>query len=362
MSSVPAAAPPAAQQRRAVAWPGIFGRLWSSYLVRSLVRAIFTIWFVATLLFFLFRLLPSSPIDVFLQDAIVNRGLSVDQARAEAASLFAVDLDRPLPLQYLDYMKELATGNLGTSILSKGTPVASIVLQFLPWTLFTVGTGLTISFTVGIVLGTIMAYRRDRPIDHILSSFAAFTNGIPDLIMGFLLIYWLGVRWQLFNISKVRGALSPGVQPGFTWTFFSDVLQHAWLPIFAYILTSIATWMLQMKNTTTASLDEDYVNVARARGLTDRRIASAYVGRNSVLPLVTYAAIALASALGGSAVIETLFVYRGLGSRLTESINSRDYPVMQGIFLVLTAAIVVSNLFADALYSRIDPRVRVGGR
>jgi peptide/nickel transport system permease protein len=350
-----------AARRRAFPWPGFLGRLWSNYLLRSLVRAIVTIWFVASLLFFLFRLLPSSPIDVFIQEAIVNRGLNVDQARAEAESLFALDLDRPVFLQYFDYMKSLASGNLGRSIVSSSTPVTGIILAFLPWTLFTVGTGLLISFTLGCLLGLVMAYRRDRPVDHALSTFAAFTNGIPDFIMGLLLLYWLGVYFKLFDIAKVRGSMTPGVQVGFTWTFFSDVLAHAWLPIFAYVLTTIATWMLQMKNAATASLEDDHVTVARARGLSNRRIISSYVGRNSILPLVSFAAIALGGALGGSAVIETLFVYRGLGGRLGESINARDYPVMQGIFLVLTAAVILSNLFADALYSRIDPRVRVGG-
>ncbi len=350
-----------AQRRRAVAWPGIFGRIWRIFLVRSLVRAFLTIWFVASLLFFLFRLLPSNPFDVYVQDAVINRGVSADVARAEAEAYFAIDIDRPIVLQYFDYMRGLASGNMGLSIVARGTPVLQIVLAFLPWTLFTVGTGLLLSFTVGTACGLLMAYRRDRPVDHVLSSFAAFTNGIPDYVMGLMLIFWLGVQLQLFNIAKTRGALSAGVQPGFTWTFFSDALSHAWLPILAYVLTTIATWMLQMKNAATASLEEDYVTVARARGLSDGRIARAYVGRNSVLPLVSYVAIALGGALGGSTIIEALFVYRGLGNRLAEAINSRDYPVMQGIFLVTTASIVFANILADVIYTRIDPRVRVGG-
>ena len=342
-------------------WQRVLVRLRDNYFIRTLAKAIFTIWFVATLLFFLFRLLPSNPIDVYMQEAIVIRNMTVDQARAEATAIFEVDLDRPLPLQYLDFINQLAHGNLGKSLISKGTPVGSIIIQFLPYTIFTVGTGLAVSFILGISLGTIMAYKRESWIDHVLSTFAAFMHGIPQLIAGILMIVWLGVQLKLFSVSAVRGALSPGIEPALTWTFFSDALAHAWLPIAAYVLTTISHWMLLMKNATTASLEEDYVSVARARGLSDQRIASAYVGRNSILPLITYAAIAFGGALGGSAIIETLFVYRGLGQRLTEAINSRDYPVMQGIFLVLTAAVIFSNLFADILYSRIDPRIRVGG-
>ena len=349
------------RQVQAVPWRGALGRIFGSYFFRSLVRVILTIWIVATLSFFLFRLLPSNPIDVFMQEAIVQRGASVEQARAEATALFAIDLDRPLPLQYQDYMKELATLNLGKSLVSRGTPVSGIILTYLPWTVFTVGLGVVLSFTIGIALGTLMAYRRGSLIDHVLSTFAAFMHGIPQFVLGLLMIFWLGVQWHWIDLSKTRGALSPGVQPGLTGTFVRDVLQHAWLPILAYVLTTISGWMLLMKNATTASLEEDYVTVARARGLSDGRIASAYVARNSILPLVTQAAITFGYALGGSIIIETLFVYRGIGNRLFEAVNQRDYPLMQGILLVLTAAIIFSNLLADLLYGQIDPRVRVGG-
>lgn len=349
------------RQTRAIPGRGTLGRIFGSYIMRSLLRVIVTIWFVATLSFFLFRLLPSNPIDVFMQEAIVQRGASVEQARAEATALFAFDLDRPLPLQYLDYMKQLATGSLGKSLVSRGTPVSSIIGTYLPWTIFTVGLGVILSFTIGITLGTLMAYRRGSALDHVLSAFAAFMHGIPQFVLGILLIFWLGVQLRWINLTQTRGALSPGVKSEFSTTFILDVLKHAWLPILAYILSSISQWMILMKSATTASLDEDYVTVARARGLTDRRIASSYVARNSILPLVTQAAIVFGYALGGSVIIETLFVYRGIGNRLLEAVNQRDYPLMQGILLVLTAAIILSNLLADVLYGQIDPRVRVGG-
>ncbi len=337
------------------------GRLLNNYVVKSLLKALFTIWFVATLIFFLVRLLPSNPIDVFIQEAIVMRGLSVDQARVEAESLFALDLDRPLPLQYLDYLQQLVTFNLGQSIVSKGTPVSSIIMTFLPWTLFTVGTGLLISFVLGIVLGTLAAYRRGTWIDNVISTFAAFMEGIPQFVLGLVIIVFFGVRLQWFNIATQRGAYTPGIEIGLNGPFIWDVLKHAWLPIVAYVLTTVSRWILLMKNATTASLEEDYVNVARARGLEDRRIASAYVARNSILPLVTYAAIALGFSLGGAAIFEQVFVYRGIGQRLNEALNARDYPVMQGILLVLTISVVISNLLADVLYGRIDPRIRIAG-
>lgn len=353
----PAPPPQSAPRNR---WWSPTRHLAGGFFVRTALRAIFTIWFVATLLFFLFRLLPSSPIDVFVQEAVVIRGLNIDQARAEAAALFAVDLDRPVLLQYLDYMKELATGNFGESLVSRGTSVSSIVVTFLPWTLFTVGIGVALSYLLGIALGMLAAYWRGSWIDHLISLVTAFLQGIPQFVLGLLIIVYLGVQFQLFDIAAQRGAYTPGIETGFTWTFISDVLRHAWLPMVAYIISTISLWVLLMKNSTTAALEEDYVHVAHARGLRDWRIMLQYVGKNSMLPLVTYAAIAVGTSLGGSAIFETLFVYRGIGQRLTEAINARDYPVMQGIFLVLTAAVVISNLIADMLYGVIDPRIRKG--
>lgn len=340
--------------------PMLGGRVLHSRLLWSLIRAVATIWFVATLLFFLFRLMPSNPIDVFVQEAVVMRGLSIDQAHAEAAALFAVDLDRPVFLQYLDYMRQLATGNLGESLVSPGTSVSSIITTFLPWTLLTVGTALLISFTLGVVLGTLSAYFRGSVLDHVVSAIAAFLQGIPEFVLGLVIIVYFGVRLEWFNIATQRGAYTPGIEAGFTSEFILDVMKHAWLPLLTYVVATISFWILLMKNSTTSVLGEDYVTVAEARGLSNRTVLRSYVARNAVLPIVTYAAIILATSLGGSAVFETLFVYRGIGARLTEAVNSRDYPVMQGIFLVLTAAVVFSSIIADVVYGRIDPRIRLG--
>lgn len=318
---------------RTIRWPGPARWLWESYALRGALRALATIWFVTTLLFFLFRFMPT--------ELPPPPGLP------------------PLWRQYLDYLGRLARGDLGLSFQAR-TPVADIIKAFLPWTLFTVGTGLAISFTLGVALGTLMAYRRGGVLDHALTTFAAIMLGFPQFLLGILLLVYAGVRWQLFDVSRQRGALSPGVRPGLTWTFVADALAHAWLPMLAYVLTTIGPWLLLTKNAATATLEDDYVNQARARGLTERRILAAYVARNSLLPLVSYGAIALGNALGGSVIFEEIFVYRGLGNRLSEAILRRDFPVMQGVFLALTAAVVVANLLADLLYARLDPRVRVG--
>ena len=151
------------------------------------------------------------------------------------------------------------------------------------------------------------------------------------------------------------------MQPGFNLAFIKDIFFHAALPITVYVLTTVGTWALAMKSSTVATLGEDYVTVAKARGLTERRIMTGYVGRNASLPLFTSLAISIGFIVGGSILIEFIFVYQGVGQLLLSSIQSRDYPVMQGIFLIITIAVILANLLADFLYSRLDPRVRVTG-
>jgi peptide/nickel transport system permease protein len=332
-----------------------------NYFVSAVLKALLTIWFVASLSFFMFRLMPGSPMEVYINDLINQYGMSYADARDQASALFAVDLDQPLFVQYLGYMGNLLRGDLGNSMLSKATPVSSLMIKYLPWTLFTVGTGLMLSFTVGIGLGMLMAYRRESTIDHILSAIASFTHSVPNFLVGIMLLVFLGVQWQVLPIAAMRGSMSPGQQPNLSLTFVLDALFHASLPIATYFVTTVGVWMLTMKSSTVAALGEDYVTVARARGLTDSRITTAYVGRNALLPLFTQLTIAAGFIVGGAAVLEAVFVYQGIGLTLLSAINQRDYTVMQGVFLTITISVVVANLLADVLYGRLDPRIRLSG-
>lgn len=335
-------------------------RLAHHYVARRLAKALLTVFFVVTLTFFIVRLMPANPIDVYVNQLVTDYGIPAAEARGMAASLFSIDLDAPLSLQYLNYVGHLLQGDLGASLVSTGTPVARLIVRFLPWTLFSVGLALLISFTLGMSLGMVMAYRRGSRLDHALSAFAGIVTAVPNYLIGILLIVLLGVQWGWLPIGAMRGSLSPGVTPGFNPRFIADALYHAFLPVATYVLTTVGSWMLAMKSSTIATLGEDYVTVARARGLPDRRITTAYVGRNAALPLFTQLTLAVAFVVGGSALIEQVFVYQGIGLFLLTSITQRDYPVMQGVFLVITVAVVAANLCADLLYSRLDPRVRTG--
>src|SRR5687768_1425468 len=335
-------------------------KLASSYLLRRLAKASFSIWLVATITFFVIRAMPGSAVDVLMQE-LTAQGVSAEDARNQAAALMGIDPDQPLGSQYLEYLGNVFQGDFGHSYRSAGLSVTEMITSVLPWTLFSVGLALLITFVLGIALGTIMAYKRDTWIDHLLGNLAATLDAVSPYLIGLLAILLFGITWKLVPIMEMRGAMSPGIKPGFTIEFLTDIFKHVRVLLLVYVLSSIGSWMLQMKSNTVATLGEDYVTVARARGLTDRRILTAYVGRNATLPLFTRLAISVGFIVGGSVLLETLFTYQGVGFLLARSISERDYPVMQGVFLVITISVVFANLLADYVYGWLDPRIRLVG-
>ena len=335
---------------------------WRHPILQAIVKALLTVFVTASITFFLIRLMPGNPIDIKIDELTKDGLMSYQEARAQAASLFSIDLERPLPLQYVEFIGSLAHGDLGYSFVSQGTPVTSIVLAVLPWTLLTVGTGVFLSFAAGVFLGLVAAYNRNKPIDHVLYLGGSIVSSVPSYFMPLLIILVFGLQLRWIPITQMRGTYSSGLQPGFSLDFIGDVMVHAALPITVFFLASIGHWILSMKSATVNALEEDYVSAARARGLSDGRIMTAYVGRNAVLPLVTRFAITTGYVIGGSILIEQYFVYQGVGLRLNAALLQRDYPVMQGIFVMVTLSVVLANLLADVLYTRLDPRIgRAGG-
>jgi peptide/nickel transport system permease protein len=297
---------------------------------------------------------------VYINQQMTQYGYSYDEAKNQAQSLFAIDADKPLPAQYFDYLNNLLHGNLGMSITSPGTTVWQIINSRIWWTIFSVGTALLLSFGIGVLLGMIMAYRRNTWIEGLLSGFASVTHSIPNYLLAILIIITFGVRLGWIPFSDMRGAISPGQEVEFSLAFARDALYHASLPILIYVLTSIGGWMLLMKSSTISALEEDFVTAARARGVPEWRVLFFYVGRNAILPLFTQLTISIGFVVGGSLLVEPIFKYEGIGERLYAAISKRDYTVLQGIFLMITISVVIANLLADLFYSRLDPRIRSG--
>jgi peptide/nickel transport system permease protein len=336
-------------------------KLWQRYWVRALLQSLFTLWLVTTITFVLIRRIPGNPIDIKIQQ-LMNAGDSYQEAAQKAAGLFSFDPDAPLLGQYADFMSRIVRGDLGNSITTPGTTVTSQILRFLPYTLFSIGTGLLISFTLGTLIGVIIAYFRGSLLDNVVTFLASIFYGIPDFVIALLIILVGGVQLGLFKPGDILGGYDADLEPGLTWEFIRSLIEHVTLPVITYIITTIGGWILTMKSSTIATLGEDYITVAQARGLQGRRVLVGYVGRNALLPQVTRFAISIGFILGGSVIIENIFQYPGLGQLLIRSVSGRDYTTMQGVFLAISAAVILSNLLSDLLYGLLDPRVRVGER
>ena len=232
----------------------------------------------------------------------------------------------------------------------------TIIAARLPWTLFTVGTGLLLSFIVGVTIGAAMAFKRDKWYEPVISGIASFLSSVPDFLIAITLLLIFGViEWggkgTLVPIFMLRGNYSMGVSPGWNLPFIKDILLHAALPVFTYMLSQIGIWVLLMKGCTTSCLNTDYVTVAKIRGLSSGRILFSYIGF----------AMRLGFIVGGALIVEQLFVYQGIGLELLNATNGRDYPLMQGVFLIMTISIVVCNFLAEVFYVVLDPRIKVEG-
>lgn len=328
---------------------------WGSYFAMRILRAMFVIWVVITGVFFLLRLLPGNPVDIYIAK-LTSDGVPYSEAEASAQSYFGIKLDTPIWQQYLDYLWGVIQGDFGMT-LSK-IPVLEKISHHLPWTLFSVGIALVISVFIGLLMGMIMAYRRGGIVDHAASAIGSTLHAIPNYLVALIIVTVGGVQLGLFNYYEFVGTYSSGLKPGFNAEFLSDAMFHASLPITAYVLTTAGTWALIMKASTTQALGEDYVMVARARGLSGGRIGAMYVGRNAVLPLIAQIATHAGFVVSGAIFVELIFQYNGIGITLYDAINARDYALVQGILLIITFTVVFANLIADLTFGILDPRIR----
>lgn len=328
------------------------------YVGRTLLRIVVMVWLVATVTFFVVRGLPGNPVDVYIQQ-LVTSGATIEEATARASTVLHIDLNEPLATQYVTYLGNLVTGNLGESaVIAPGTPVMQMILARLPWTLFSVGVPLSLAFFVGMRLGTIAALKRNGKVDHFLTSLSAVGDSIPAVLLGIALIFVLGVVWQIVPLGVLRGAYDPATTPGLNLPFIRSVLGHAAVPGLVYFVTSLGGWLILMRSSAIGVLGEEYVTAARARGLGERRIRSTYVRRNARLPLVVGFAITIGFVVSGAVLIEEIFIYPGVGQLLATALSRLDYTVMQGVVIVTTVTVLLATALADALYGWWDPRLR----
>ena len=324
-------------------------------IVRRAGIAFLTLLIVITLTFFLLRRMPGDPLYMWAMELVQVHGMDFDSAYEQVKQMYDYDPDEPLGQQYIRYIKGLMKGNLGTSMIYK-ISTNEIIIKALPWTVFVLSISLLISFGLGSLMGIVIAWKRKTALEPIVTAYAAFTGATPDYITALILLIVFAANLRLF---PMKGAYDSALTPGFNWPFIKSVLHHAVLPISAYVFESTAAWAMAMKGSAVSVLGEDYIMAARARGLKERRIMISYMGRNAILPLVTGLAIALGTMLGGATFIETIFSYPGIGWFFAQATTRMDFGLMQGLFLVTAVVTIFSNLVADILYSRLDPRIKV---
>jgi peptide/nickel transport system permease protein len=304
-----------------------------------------------TLNFFLPRLMPGDP-----AAAMFARFRGQAQPAQIDAMRKAFGLSEgPLHEQYLTYLSHALRGDFGISISSFPTPVLQVIGNSLQWTLLLGLVATILGFLLGSLLGVLGTWRRGGFTDSVLPPLLLFVGSFPYFWLASLALFFLGFKWNLFPL---RHAYDDHLTPVWTWEFLGSVGVHLILPAGTILLVSIGGWMLGMRNTMIAVLAEDYITMAEAKGLPQRRIMFAYAARNALLPNVTAFGMALGFVISGALVTETVFAYPGLGYQLLTAVRNLDYPLMQGIFLMITFAVLGANLIVDLLYVRLDPRVR----
>ncbi len=326
----------------------------TAYVGRRLFMALVIIFVVVTLSFFIVRLMPGNAMEYLQAQLQLQGNYTPQQIQEKIQAIYGLQPHAPLLNQYFSYIAHAFQGNLGTSVLNPGETVVSILAAAAPWTILAVGSGLLISFLLGIVIGTVMAAFRKSRFSNFATLFVSFLNAVPIYLTAILLIYFLADRLQWLPGS---GAYGINVTPGFNLPFILSVLQHMILPVATYVIAAFGGWALTMKGAAISVLGSEYVRAAEARGLDKTRVARSYVGRNSMLPVVTSFALALGYLFAGSVFVETYFIYPGLGYYLITAVDARDYSLMMGCFILITVSVVIANLLVDLLYPLVDPRI-----
>ena len=326
------------------------------FVLRRLGFFALTLWVALTLNFLLPRLMPGNPALAVIAN---HKGVLSPQALKALEAEFGLSTHQSMISQYFKYLGDVATGNFGDSLTTQpGNSVGHIVLDAIPWTLGLVGVTTVLAFILGTGIGIVGAWRRGGRLDSLMPPVFVIMTVIPYFWLGLIMILIFGVKlhWLpyffTYNIT---------LTPGLNWAFISNVLEHAILPAFTLLILTIGTWILTMRNTMITTLAEDYVRMARAKGLPGHRIMLDYAARNAILPNLTGFAMSLGFVVGGAILIEEVFNYQGVGFLLLQAVNNDDYPLMQALFLLITVAVLLAILLSDIAVAILDPRTRGAG-
>jgi peptide/nickel transport system permease protein len=323
-----------------------------SYLVRRLEFFVVTLWAALTINFILPRVMPGNPAQAML---VRYHGRVSPQTIHTLEVALGLNNHQPVLQQYFQYLANTLTGNFGTSVTFFPSSVGDVVKQGLPWTLGLVGMSTVIAFALGTLLGMLSAWRRGGFLDSILPPVFIVISAFPYFLLGLIVLLVLSLTLGWFPLGfayDITGSIE------LSWSFVGQVIAHGFLPALTIVITSSGGWILTMRNTMITTLAEDYVKMARAKGLSPVRIMLMYAGRNAILPNLTGFAMSLGFVISGAILVEIVFNYPGLGFTLLQAVHSEDFALMQTLFLMITLAVLVAVLAADILTAWLDPRTR----
>jgi peptide/nickel transport system permease protein len=316
------------------------------YVARKVASLFVTLYVTVSFNFLLFHVLPGSPIQLLARSGHYDAA-----ARAQLVKLFG--LNRSLFDQYVIYLRDMVHGDLGFSYVYR-KPVATVLGGAIGNTVLLVGTATLVTVVVGVWLGVMAASRAHTLTDATITVGSLALWSMPDFFTGMILIFVCGV-WT--HILPISGLVTPGLVTG-TWGHLLDVARHLVLPALTLALVNAAEFSLISRNTLVDVTVEDYMLTARAKGLSRRVIIWRHALRNAMLPIVTATALYVGMILGGAIQVETVFSWPGMGLLIYNSVVQRDYPVLEGSFLIFAIAVIATNFISDLLYRVLDPRVR----
>jgi peptide/nickel transport system permease protein len=324
------------------------------WFIRRLIFYGFAVWVALTLNFLLPRLMPGDPIGGVLQ-RLSPAQLAANPGIIQTYQALLGGGKSSIWHDYVVYLHRLAHLNFGISTSNYPAPVSTVIGRTLPYSIFLVGISFLIAFAVGTAIGMVAAWRRGGKVDTFFVPTFMALSAFPAFFTALLAVYFLGLRLHWFPIQH---AYDSGLVPGFNWAFLSSAVRHAELPALIIIAAFAGGWVLNMRAVMINTISEDYVAMAQAKGLRDRRVMTRYAARNAILPPLNGFAAQFASAVGGLVFIEYVFSYPGAGLTLQQAALGNDYPLTQGLLLVFALCVIAANFIMDLLNFALDPRVR----
>ncbi|MEO8609818.1 MAG: ABC transporter permease [Chloroflexota bacterium] len=332
----------------------MMGSITLGYFLRRLAIFFLTIWIAATVIWIIPRLAPGDPIAAMVSRMIRSSGYVENSDKIIAGWKERFGLNDPLPVQYLRYMNNIIHLDFGYSLAYFPTTVNEIIGLALPWTLGLLLVAVTITFFLGNFLGAILVWRgTPRLLKYLIPIGMIFTS-IPSILAAIFLLY---VFAFLLNWFPMNNAYDIGLKPGLNAAFIGSVIQHGTLPALAIVLVSFGYWTLGMRGMMITIQGEDYMQLARAKGLSPLYVLWRYMARNAILPQITAFAITLGTLVSGQVLVEYIFVYQGMGTIIFNAISNQDFPVIQGTSFILIVMTALAVFIIDLIYPLIDPRI-----